>query len=206
MKRKRSSLESFAACRKSEGRPIARRPVRRHWPWALLVACSLVVTGEAKAVAAGQQDDRLQGWRGVLEAVLARYARSADDSRDEAVKQFKEKLQGKWQMTSRIEDGVPSDAELVKNRTITVVGDNYTVKDGEKVVSEISYKIDPAKKPAWLDVVPKDAKDADPGKGIIQLEGDTLTFCVGVGLPRPSDFQSKPGEGLLLLEFKRVKK
>jgi len=134
------------------------------------------------------------------------HARPADVSQDEAVKQFKEALQGKWQMTARIEDGTPSEAELIKNRTITFVGDEYTVRDREKIISELSYKIDLSKKPAWLDVVAKNAKDAAPGIGIIKLEGDTLTFCVATGRPRPDDFKSEQGEGRLLLEFKKVKK
>ena len=132
------------------------------------------------------------------------HAWSAEAEKDKAVKQFKESLQGRWQMTSRIQDGVPSEAKLIKNRTVVFVGDEYTVRDGEKTVSELSYKIDPTKKPAWLDVVPKDAKDGDAG--IIKLEGDTLTFCVALGGPRPTDFKSEKGDGRLLVEFKRVKK
>src|SRR5262245_5158292 len=131
-------------------------------------------------------------------------ARSTDGEKDKAVKQFKESLQGKWQMTARIQDGVPSEAKLIKNRTVVFVGDGYTVRDGEKSVSELSYKIDPTKKPAWLDVVPKDAKEGYAG--IIKLEGDILTFCVAPGGPRPTDFKSEKGDGRLLVKFKRVKK
>jgi uncharacterized protein (TIGR03067 family) len=106
-------------------------------------------------------------------------------------------------MTSRIHDGVPSEAELIKNRTVTFEGDTYTVRDGLTVVGELSYKVDPAKKPAWLDVAPK---DGDSGKGIIKLEGDTLTFCVVNDGSRPSDFKSERGDGRLLVAFKKVKK
>ena len=119
-------------------------------------------------------------------------ARSADDEKDQAVKRFKDALQGKWQMTSRIQDGVPSEAELIKKRTVTFEGDNYTVRDGVEVVGELSYKVDLAKKPAWFDVTPKDGETA---KGIIKLEGDTLTFCVGSDGTRPSDFKSEGAMG-----------
>jgi len=136
-------------------------------------------------------------------AVTGAHARSADDEKDEAVKKFKEALQGKWQMTARIEDGVPSEAELIKNRTVVFEGDNYTVQDGGKVISELSYKVDPAKKPAWFDVTPK---DGTPAKGIIKIDGDTLTFCVVNDGDRPSDFKSERGGGRLLVEFKKVKK
>jgi uncharacterized protein (TIGR03067 family) len=131
------------------------------------------------------------------------HARSADDAKDEAVKRFAEALQGKWQMTARIQDGVPSEAELIKKRTVTFEGDKYTVRDGVEVVGELSYKVDPARKPAWFDVTPK---DGDPARGIIKLEDDTLTFCVGNDGNRPSDFKSERGDGRLLVEFKKVKK
>jgi uncharacterized protein (TIGR03067 family) len=131
------------------------------------------------------------------------HTRSADDAKDEVVKRFKEALQCKWQMTARIQDGVPSEAELIKNRTVTFEGDNYTVRDGVTVVGELSYKVDPAKKPAWLDVT---VKDGDSAQGIIKLEGDTLTFCIGNDSSRPSAFKSERGDGRLLVEFKKVKK
>ena len=136
-------------------------------------------------------------------AVLGTHARPADDAKDEAVKRFKESLQGKWQMTSRVQDGMPSDAALVKNRTVTFEGDKYTVRDGDKVVGELSYKVDPAKKPSWFDVTPN---NADFAKGIIKLEGDTLTFCVAGEGDRPSDFKSERGDERIIVEFKKVKK
>jgi uncharacterized protein (TIGR03067 family) len=96
-------------------------------------------------------------------------ARSADREKDQAVKQFKESLQREWQMTSRIQ---PSEAKLIKNRTVIFVGDEYTVRDGEKTISALSYKIDPTTKPAWLDVIPKDANHGNAR--IIKREGDQL--------------------------------
>jgi uncharacterized protein (TIGR03067 family) len=134
-------------------------------------------------------------------AVLGTHARSAD--KDEAVKRFKEALQGKWQMTSRVQDGVPSEAELVKNRTVTFEGDKYIVRDGDKIVGELSYKVDPAKMPALFDVTPN---NADYAKGIIKLEGDTLTFCIVSEGDRPSEFKSERGDERILVEFKKLKK
>ena len=145
----------------------------------------------------------LRTWAFVMIAVVVSHARSADDAKDEAVKRFKESLQGKWQMTSRVRDGVPSEAELVKNRTVTFEGDKYTVRDGDKIVGELSYKVDPAKMPALFDVTPN---NADYAKGIIKLEGDTLTFCVASEGDRPSDFKSERGDERILVEFKKVKK
>jgi uncharacterized protein (TIGR03067 family) len=136
-------------------------------------------------------------------AVAGAHGRSADDAKDDAVKRFKDALQGKWQMTSRIQDGVPSEADLVKNRTVTFEGDKYIVRDGDNVIGELTYKVDPAKKPAWFEVTPDGGETV---KGIIKLEGDKLTFCVGGDGTRPSEFKSEKGDGRLLGEFKKVKK
>ena len=136
-------------------------------------------------------------------AVAGTHGRSADDAKDDAVKRLKESLQGKLQMTARIQDGEPSEADLVKNRTVTFEGDKYIVRDGDNVIGELSYKVDPAKKPAWFEVTPEGGETA---KGIIKLEGDKLTFCVALGGDRPSEFKSEKGDGRLLAEFKKVKK
>src|SRR5262249_11332178 len=135
--------------------------------------------------------------------VAGTHGRSADDAKDDPVKRFKEALQGKWQMTSRIQDGVPSEVDLVKNRTVTFEGDKYTVRDGDEIIGELSYKVDAAKKPAWFDVT---LEGGETAKGIIKLEGDKLTFCVGSDGTRPSEFKSEKGDGRLLGEFKKVKK
>ena len=63
-----------------------------------------------------------------------RQARPAEGPKDEAAKKYAESLKGEWQMTSRIDNGEPSPAELVKKRTITFEADRYTVRDGDKVV------------------------------------------------------------------------
>jgi uncharacterized protein (TIGR03067 family) len=108
-------------------------------------------------------------------------------------------------MTSRIEDGTPSEAEVIKKRTIVFEGDKYTVKDGATVFAEVTYKLDLSKKPAWLDIDFISPK-YDPDKGIIKVEGDTLTFCLAYGGLRPDDFKSIKGDGRILVEYKRIKK
>jgi uncharacterized protein (TIGR03067 family) len=121
---------------------------------------------------------------------------------DDAARQFKGSLQGRWQMISRNENGTPSDAALINNRSITFVGDKYLVKDGEKVIAEPNFTVDLTKTPAWVEVT---HSTGDSASGIIKLEGDILTICVGLGSPRPNEFKSEPGDARLLMAFKRVK-
>ncbi len=51
-------------------------------------------------------------------------SRSDGGEKEEANKKYIEALQGAWQMTSRIDDGVVSPEGVVKNRTITFTGRN----------------------------------------------------------------------------------
>jgi uncharacterized protein (TIGR03067 family) len=134
--------------------------------------------------------------------VVSPAARPADDKADEAVKKFKESLQGKWQMSVRVQDGTTSDVDLVKKRSVTFDGDKYILKDEDKVLAEVTYKVDPSKKPAWFDLTPA---EGTPFKGIIKVDGDALTFCIS-SEDRPDDFKSESGSGRILAEFKRVKK
>jgi uncharacterized protein (TIGR03067 family) len=135
--------------------------------------------------------------------VVSPAARAADDKADEALKKFKGMLQGKWQMTVRVQDGEKSDADLVKKRTVTFDGDKYTLKDDDKALAEVPYTVDPSKTPARFDLTPAEGTS---WRGVIKVDGDTLTFCIGSEDPRPDDFKSESGTGRILAEFKRVKK
>jgi uncharacterized protein (TIGR03067 family) len=123
-------------------------------------------------------------------------------AQDRSPTPLKASLQGTWQMISRINNGAPSDSGTVRNRTVTFAGDKYTVRDGAEVVAAPRYEVDPTRSPVWLNVL---HEGNDPHLGIIKLEGDTLTRCVKTGVPRPDSFRSEPGDGRLLMRFKRVR-
>jgi uncharacterized protein (TIGR03067 family) len=133
------------------------------------------------------------------------HSRSAEAGKDEAAKKLIAALQGKWQMTSRIQDGVASEKKLIKYRTMTFEGDKFTLRDGDKVYGKVAYKINAAKKPAWIDTRFIDP-DTGSDEGIIKVEGDTMTMCLGYGNGRPDKFESEEGDGRILAVYKRVKK
>ena len=89
-------------------------------------------------------------------------------------------------------------AELVKAITET----------GEKVVSELTFKLDPAKEPKAIDFTT--AAGPDKGKrikGIYQLEDDTLKVCFNPKKDgeRPTAFATKAESSVRLNTFKREK-
>jgi uncharacterized protein (TIGR03067 family) len=94
--------------------------------------------------------------------------------------------------------------------TFTFAADGkLTVKEGPREKADTgSYKIDPQKSPAELDIIPPEDKKEGPIQGIYKLDGDTLTICFGRGTGggRPTKFESPEGSETILMTLKRMKK
>jgi uncharacterized protein (TIGR03067 family) len=136
------------------------------------------------------------------------FASSNGDAKKEAMQKYVAGLKGKWQMVSRVEDGVASDEDLIKRRTITFEEGRYTVRDADAVYAKATYKIDVTKTPIWFDIT--HASGPNKGRverGIIKVEGDTMTFCLGPpGGNHPAEFTSPKGQDNVLVVYKRVKR
>jgi len=115
-------------------------------------------------------------------------------------------LIGVWQMTTRVQDGVPSDDDLIKNRTITFDKDKYTIHDRKQLTVQLSYKLNWSKKPAHIDCTFVTPNDGGTDVGIVKIQGDTLYLCLAQGGARPDKFESKQGDGRIFATYKRVKK
>lgn len=132
----------------------------------------------------------------------------AEDDKDEALAKYQENLKGSWQLTTLTVNGQKFSEEMIKNRTFIFDGKNYGQIVGDKIVDKKTYKLDPTKKPVWFDITypPVKGKSLEI-KGIIKLEGDTLTMCLAPpDGDRPDGFVTKEGDGRGLSEHKRVKK
>ena len=139
-------------------------------------------------------------------AVLASAATpkaAADDAR---------KLQGTWRVTKFVDQGeVPAPAEEVKHFTFEFRGDRVTIrKRKDDPGREMKYTLNPAKKPAWIDI--DMGERAGVSEGIYKLDGDTLTLCVvggkrgGKPAPRPTEFKASKRHKYSLFVLKKVKK
>lgn len=116
-----------------------------------------------------------------------------------------DKFQGAWQRVSITDDG--KKVEGVENSSVVFSGSEYALKEGDKVKSKGTYKLDASKDPKEFDVVP----GAGPYKGktlkgIYKFDGDQLIYCIaGLDLDRPKEFASPAGMKLRLYVNKRVK-
>jgi RNA polymerase sigma factor (sigma-70 family) len=168
---------------------------------ALLLAVSVVGTGVGvwtyRALAGGPGAARAED-RANPAAEDAKKAKNADEKTD------KEKLQGTWVPVSVVTGGRKASEQEIKDKNFEMVfsGDKVTIPaKGE--MKEVTYKLDPSKKPKHIDFLVAEDKAA---KGIYLLQGDTLKVCVSEeGDERPTELESKEGSKILLMELKKKK-
>jgi uncharacterized protein (TIGR03067 family) len=122
----------------------------------------------------------------------------AADKKEKQPMGDREKIQGTWALVSSQRNGKPLPDEVVRHVKLIFAGDKLTtqVKDRK---TEATFKLDPTRTPKEIDL----DMDGNVGKGIYQLDGDTLKIVHGeVGEARPRDFP-KAGSGLTFLVLKR---
>jgi uncharacterized protein (TIGR03067 family) len=126
-------------------------------------------------------------------------------ARGEDTKEAAKQVQGTWEYTSFKLDGkTPAKFEDTKV-TVTVEGDKFTVKAGEKVVKSGTIKLDPKNEKA-IDVVYDQEGKGITALGIYEIDGDTAKLCLDpAGKARPREFKSEANSGLLYLTAKRVR-
>jgi uncharacterized protein (TIGR03067 family) len=127
----------------------------------------------------------------------------AGTPKDADVKKDVEKFQGKWTVASIEENGKAAPADEVAKFEVTIKGDVFTVKIKDEENKEMTIKVDATKKPAAIDLVPKNAKEPTV-LGIYKLDGDTLTICgTDEKKERPAEFAT--GKGITTIVLKRAK-
>src|SRR5438105_2114729 len=122
------------------------------------------------------------------------------DGPDQA-KQDLKRLQGTWVMAALEVDGKDVGVEKVQGTTLTIKGDQYSVRVKDKVHSCV-IRLDPKMDPPAIDMI-----FTEPGggekthKGIYKIEGDTLRICRGLGAEqeRPAQLATWPNTGYFVV-------
>src|SRR5262249_37785774 len=129
--------------------------------------------------------------------------------REAAIKRDRSLYRGTWRAVALQVDGkIAAEQDTRKLAVINRDGGLWSLLSEGKEISAGTSEIDPTKTPKTIDFVPTIGNDK--GKlylGIYALLGDHRKLCfAGPGKPRPEDFASRPGSGVILVEFEREKK
>jgi uncharacterized protein (TIGR03067 family) len=124
-----------------------------------------------------------------------------DDAKDD-------KLDGTWLPSSAELGGKKFPDEVRKSLKLVIKDDKYTVTVEKEGTDEGTVKLMPSATPKAMDIT--GTKGANKGKtylAIYEHTGDTLRVCYDLsGKNRPTEFKSKEGTLLFLVEYKRQKK
>jgi uncharacterized protein (TIGR03067 family) len=116
------------------------------------------------------------------------------------------KLDGVWAAVAAERDG-KSATDVIGNK-LALSADKFTItRDGTTLFAG-TYKTDPAKQPAEIDLVNTEGNLKGTWKGIFHLEGATLRICDNapdMTKPRPSGFAAPAGSGYVAIVFTRDK-
>jgi uncharacterized protein (TIGR03067 family) len=140
---------------------------------------------------------------------IAGLVAAAGADREAAIRQDRSIYRGTWRVVSLQVDGkMAAEQDAKKLSVINRDGGLWSLLSAGKEISAGTSEIDPTKAPKTIDFVP--STGSDKGKlylGIYALLGDHRKLCfAGPGKPRPLEFTSKPGSGVILVAFEREKR
>jgi uncharacterized protein (TIGR03067 family) len=100
-----------------------------------------------------------------------------------------QKIQGTWKVTSAHDSGDAPPPDVLKDLKWRISKNKISYTFGDKV-TEWTYKLDPARKPKWIDL----SEGTRTALGIYELEDDNLRICFPEGRQgeRSTAFESKP--------------
>jgi uncharacterized protein (TIGR03067 family) len=115
-----------------------------------------------------------------------------------------EGLQGTWKFVSMGGSGKTRPPELIADIKVSIVGQQYTMTKGGKVLEQATMTADPWKQPKALDLT----FTLGESKGqtflcIYEVTGDTLRIAWSPGTARPSEFANRAGLRQDLWELRR---
>jgi uncharacterized protein (TIGR03067 family) len=134
---------------------------------------------------------------------------AADARKDDPAKKDLEALQGTWTAVVVERNGQMAPKEVLQDFTVVFEGNKMIINPNSDNRTS-TFKLDPTKKPKWMDNSPEQGPAKEKSlPAIYELDGDTVKICFdneGVSDKRPSEFKTTPGSGRALFVLKRQKK
>jgi uncharacterized protein (TIGR03067 family) len=114
-------------------------------------------------------------------------------------------LEGTWTFRELQIDGQAMPVEGLGSPRLSIDGDRFRMESPGATYEGV-FDIDIERTPNTIDIDFVEGPEAgNRSEGIFELDGDRLTFCLGVvGASRPKDFASRPGTGHALERLVRV--
>ncbi len=114
-------------------------------------------------------------------------------------------LEGRWAFHSLEVDGLKMAAAMLGSSTLLIDGDRFRMESAEATYEGV-FTIDVEPDPSCIDIEFVAGPEAGNWSyGIYRLDGDDLTFCLGLtGAPRPTRFATAPNTGHALERLRRV--
>ena len=116
-------------------------------------------------------------------------------------------LEGTWTFRTLEIDGQVMPVQGIESPRLLIDGDRFRMESPEATYEGL-FDIDIERTPHTIDIDFVEGPEAgNRCEGIFELDGDELTFCLGVtGATRPTDFVSRPGTGHALERLERVER
>jgi uncharacterized protein (TIGR03067 family) len=133
--------------------------------------------------------------------IFTRGSATADTPDEPLAAEGEGELVGEWEMQAAFQEGNSLDASMVKTGRRVTSATHTTTYFGKQVFHKAAYTTDPSRNPKTIDLVLASGKTQ---LGIYDVQGDIMKICfTAPGCPRPTDFESNPGDHRTSAVWKR---
>jgi uncharacterized protein (TIGR03067 family) len=159
---------------------------------AMIKGISILTIGVMAAIAAGCANNPLGG----------------STAQSAAAKDYEE-LSGTWQLTRGVVNGRPTPARQLRKTILITDQNTFRFPKASRVATHLAgtFTVNPSARPKQVDSTAAGGPHAGQlTRGIYEiLDANHWRACWGSpGGPRPTDFQSPPGSGLILQDWKKI--